>query len=68
MKVDTKPRSKFKPSEWIDITGAKVVRVKGGGTQVLWDSRHVWLPTSQIKMAAGALRIPKWLAEKNDMI
>tara|TARA_A100001015_G_scaffold321357_1_gene451697 strand:- start:1323 stop:2120 length:798 start_codon:yes stop_codon:yes gene_type:complete len=68
LKVDTKPRSKFKPSEWIDITGAKVVRVKGGGTQVLWDSRHVWLPTSQIKMAAGALRIPKWLAEKNDMI
>lgn len=67
-KVDQKPRGKFRPSEWVDITGASVVRVKGGGTQLLWDSRHVWLPTSQIKMANGALRIPKWLAEKNDMV
>ena len=67
-KVDKKSRKTFVPAEWVDITGASVVRVKGGGTQLLWDSRHIWLPTSQIKMANGALRIPKWLADKNDMI
>jgi len=57
-----------KPVDWTDITGAKVLQVKGGGTQLLWDSRRIWLPTSQLKMQNGAYRIPTWLAQKNDMI
>ena len=57
-----------KPIDWTDITGAKVLQVKGGGTQLLWDSRRIWLPTSQLKMQNGAYRIPTWLAQKNDMV
>ena len=67
-KADKKDRSKFVPTDWFDITGATVVTVKGGGTQLLWDSRKIWLPTSQIKTVDGSLRVPRWLAQKNDMI
>ena len=56
------------PSDWVDITGARVIQVKGGGTQLLWDSRRIWLPTSQMKKINGSLKIPSWLAQKNDMI
>ena len=54
--------------DWTDITGAKVLQVKGGGTQLLWDSRWIWLPTSQLKIHNGTYKIPTWLARKNDMI
>jgi hypothetical protein len=67
-KADKRNRSEFKPTQWFDITGATVVQVKGGGTQLLWDSRKIWLPTSQIKNLAGSLKVPRWLAEKNDMV
>jgi len=68
-KVD-RQRSFKKPQQqdWLDITGARVVQVKGGGTQLLWDSRRIWLPTSQLKKINGTLKIPVWLAQKNDMI
>tara|TARA_E500000331_G_scaffold207720_1_gene199246 strand:- start:845 stop:1711 length:867 start_codon:yes stop_codon:yes gene_type:complete len=63
-------RSTYKPrlQDWVDITGARVLTVKGGGTQLLWDGRKIWLPTSQLKKINGALQIPSWLAQKNDMI
>tara|TARA_B100000212_G_C27383413_1_gene538126 strand:+ start:476 stop:1258 length:783 start_codon:yes stop_codon:yes gene_type:complete len=67
-KEDKKRRDEFRPKAWFDITGAKVIQVKGGGTQLLWDSRKIWLPTSQIKNLSGCLQVPRWLAEKNDMI
>ena len=67
-KSDKKRRSEFTPKSWFDITGAKVIQVKGGGTQLLWDSRKIWLPTSQIKNVTGSLKVPRWLAEKNDMV
>ena len=67
-KTDPKPQSKNKPAiKWFDITGAEVVRTKGGGTQILWDSRRLWLPTSQIKQVNGKMCIPEWLSQKNDM-
>jgi hypothetical protein len=66
-KADKKVVRKASPN-WTSLTGAKVLMVKGGGTQLLWDSRKVWLPTSQIKTVSGQLRIPTWLAQKNDMI
>tara|TARA_A100001015_G_scaffold310557_1_gene412195 strand:- start:657 stop:1076 length:420 start_codon:yes stop_codon:yes gene_type:complete len=53
---------------WMPISGAKVLSVKGGGTQILWDSRMIWLPSSQIKKISGSLSIPTWLAKKNNMI
>jgi len=55
-------------SSWMSLSGASVLNVKGGGTQILWDSRKIWLPTSRIKNIHGKLSIPNWLAEKNDMI
>jgi len=69
-KEDTKKKSEWKPSStsWFDITGARVLTVKGGGTQLLWDSRKIWLPTSQIKQVNGSMKVPEWLAQKNDMI
>lgn len=67
-KVDERKRNQFKPSKWLDITGAKVLMIKGGGTQILWDSRKIWLPTSQFKNANGKMSIPMWLAQKNDMV
>ena len=67
-KVDERKRNQFKPSKWLDITGAKIIQIKGGGTQILWDSRKIWLPTSQFKKANGKMSVPMWLAQKNDMI
>lgn len=67
-KVDEKKRNNFVPSKWLDITGAKVLTIKGNGTQILWDSRKIWLPSSQFKNANGKMSIPMWLAQKNDMI
>lgn len=67
-KADERKKNVFKPSKWMDITGAKVVEIRGGGTQILWDSRKIWLPTSQFKNANGKMSIPMWLAQKNDMV
>ena len=68
---DEKKKSEWKPSDspnaWFDISGAKVLAVKGGGTQILWDSRKMWLPSSQIKKMGGSLSVPMWLAQKNEM-
>ena len=61
-------RSRSIPTQWTSLTGAKVLQVKGGGTQLLWDSRKVWLPSSQLKTIAGELKIPTWLAVKNEMV
>lgn len=67
-KQDERKKNVFKPSKWLDITGAKVLEIRGGGTQILWDSRRIWLPTSQFKNASGKMSIPMWLAQKNDMV
>jgi hypothetical protein len=67
-KADERKRNQFKPSKWLDITGAKIIQIKGGGTEILWDSRKIWLPTSQFKKANGKMSVPMWLAQKNDMI
>lgn len=67
-KRDERKRNVFKPSKWMDLTGAKVIEIKGGGTHILWDSRKIWLPTSQFKNANGKMSIPMWLAQKNDMV
>ena len=67
-KVDEKPQPTEKSkAKWFDITGAEVLQVKGGGTQILWDSKRIWLPTSQMKHVNGKLSIPEWLSQKNDM-
>tara|TARA_R110001592_G_scaffold361652_2_gene672954 strand:- start:2892 stop:3707 length:816 start_codon:yes stop_codon:yes gene_type:complete len=68
LKVDERKRNSFRPSKWLDITGGKVIEIKGGGTQILWDCRKIWLPTSQFKNANGKMSIPMWLAQKNDMV
>jgi len=60
-----KKQSRKAPAK-ITIRGAEIVRRSGGGVKVRWDSRNVWLPTSQIKWnsTTGELTLPQWLADK----
>jgi hypothetical protein len=66
-KEDKKKSYSKNKTQFFPLTGARVLQVKGSGTQLLWDSRKVWLPSSQIKKLGAALQIPLWLAQKNNM-
>ncbi len=53
----------------VTLKGAEIVRRSGKAVQVLWDSKKVWLPTSQISWDSSTeeLTLPKWLAGKKGM-
>ena len=50
----------------VTVCGAEIVRRSGKAVQVLWDSKKVWLPVSQISWDSSTdeLTLPKWLADK----
>ena len=67
----TKPESKQKqPPQSVVVSGAEVQKVKGKAVRVLWDSKRVWLPKSQIRVNSdtGDITMPKWLARNKGML
>ena len=44
--------------------------MKGKAVRVLWDSKRVWLPKSQINVNSetGDITMPKWLARNKGML
>jgi hypothetical protein len=52
----------------VAITGAEIRHTTEKSVKVLWDSRFVWLPKSQIKINNGEISVVRWLAEKNGMV
>ena len=57
-----------KEPEMIALTGSEIKHTTEKSVKILWDSRFVWLPKSQIKIDNGEVRVARWLAEKNGMV
>jgi len=59
-----------KPQSTVVIQGAEIQTMKGKAVRVLWDSKRVWLPKSQINVNSetGDITMPKWLARNKGMI
>ena len=67
----TQPKSKQKqPPATVVVQGAEIQTVKGKAVRVLWDSKRVWLPKSQISVNSetGDITMPKWLARNKGML
>ena len=66
-----KPKAKQKqPPQSVVISGAEVQTMKGKAVRVLWDSKRVWLPKSQIRVNSetGDITMPRWLARNKGML
>jgi hypothetical protein len=52
------------------VQGAEIQTMKGKAVRVLWDSKRVWLPKSQIRVNSetGDITMPKWLARNKGML
>ena len=67
----TKPKAaKKQPQASVVVQGAEIQTMKGKAVRVLWDSKRVWLPKSQISVNSetGDITMPKWLARNKGMI
>lgn len=67
----TQPKSKQKqPPASVVVSGAEIQTMKGKAVRVLWDSKRVWLPKSQISVNSetGDITMPKWLARNKGML
>ena len=67
----TKPKAaKKQPPASIVVQGAEIQTMKGKAVRVLWDSKRIWLPKSQINVNSetGDITMPKWLARNKGMI
>jgi len=52
------------------VQGAEIQTMKGKAVRVLWDSKRVWLPKSQISVDSetGDITMPHWLARNKGML
>ena len=67
----TKPKAKQKQRpQSVVVSGAEIQTMKGKAVRVLWDSKRVWLPKSQISVNSetGDITMPKWLARNKGML
>jgi hypothetical protein len=67
----TKPKATRKqPPQSVVVSGAEIQTVKGKAVRVLWDSKRVWLPKSQIRVNSetGDITMPRWLARNKGML
>ena len=60
---------KKKTQQMITVSGAEIQGMKGKAIKVLWDSKRVWLPKSQINVNSetGDITMPSWLARNKGM-
>jgi hypothetical protein len=58
------------PPQTVVVTGAEIQTMKGKAVRVLWDSKRIWLPKSQINVNSenGDITMPKWLARNKGML
>jgi len=63
------PAVKKKKQPMVTVSGAEIQGMKGKAIKVLWDSKRVWLPKSQITMNSetGDITMPQWLARNKGM-
>ena len=63
------PKKTKKQQPMVTVSGAEIQSVKGKAVKVLWDSKRVWLPKSQINVNSenGDITMPKWLARNKGM-
>jgi|TARA_R110001599_G_scaffold54280_2_gene151054 hypothetical protein len=68
--VTPKKSTARKPQSSVVVQGAEIQTMKGKAVRVLWDSKRVWLPKSQISVNSetGDITMPKWLARNKGMI
>ena len=68
--VTQRKAAKKQPPQSVVVQGAEIQTVKGKAVRVLWDSKRVWLPKSQISFNSetGELTMPKWLARNKGML
>lgn len=54
----------------VTIQGAEIQTMKGKAVRILWDSKRVWLPKSQINVNSetGEITMPHWLARNKGMV
>ena len=67
----TKPKAKQQQRrDSVVVRGAEVQTMKGKAVRVLWDSKRVWLPKSQIRVNSetGDITMPRWLARNKGML
>lgn len=64
-----KPAKKQSPAS-VTVKGAEVQTMKGKAVRVLWDSKRIWLPKSQINVNSetGDITMPHWLARNKGMV
>jgi len=65
-------KPKRKPARTVTLVGAEIKGGRGKAIKVLWDSRYVWLPKSQVTMGhdangAPTLTMPDWLARQKKL-
>ena len=66
-----KPKATRKqPPQSVVVSGAEIQTMKGKAVRVLWDSKRVWLPKSQIRVNSetGDITMPLWLARNKGML
>ena len=63
------PKKTKKQQPMVTVSGAEIQSVKGKAVRVLWDSKRVWLPKSQINVNSetGDITMPTWLARNKGM-
>ena len=65
----TPGKKEKKPVEKITFEGVEVISRSGKGVKIRFDSRYIWLPTSQIEFdtTTDELTLPVWLAKTKQM-
>lgn len=68
--ITKKPAAKKQSPASVTISGAEVQTMKGKAVRVLWDSKRIWLPKSQINVNSetGDITMPHWLARNKGMV
>ena len=60
------------PAQTVTLVGAEIKGGRGRAIKVLWDSRYVWLPKSQVTVSrdengATTITMPQWLARNKKL-
>ena len=63
------PKKKQKKVETVTVKGAELLQSKGKAIKILWDSRRIWLPKSQVTWDSNTdeLTLPTWLARSKNI-
>ena len=65
-------KPKRRPPQEVTLVGAEIKGGRGKAIKVLWDSRYVWLPKSQVTVSRDengtpTITMPQWLARQKNV-